>query len=68
LLKFSIDRNAVRDSSLGWTWTGHNWRDGDSTIEPYDHPALNHEMVTDGAAVAVISAERGSGCPPRAAA
>jgi asparagine synthase (glutamine-hydrolysing) len=68
LLKFSIDRKAVRDSSLGWTWTGRSWRHGASTIEPYDHPALNHEMVTDGAAVAVISSERGSGCPPRAAA
>jgi hypothetical protein len=64
LLKFSITRAAVQTGPGEWTWTGREWRHGASRIEPYEHPALCHEMISDGAAVAVISTERGRGTNP----
>ncbi|WP_432014883.1 asparagine synthase-related protein [Streptomyces cucumeris] len=64
MLKFSIKRPAVETSPRAWAWTGREWRHGASRIEPYQHPALCHEMISDGAAVAVISTERGHGGDP----
>ncbi|WP_052397945.1 hypothetical protein [Streptomyces sp. NRRL F-5123] len=60
MLKFSVRETPDLGDSQCWTWSGREWRCGESSIEPYDHPALVHEMITDGAVVAVVSAERGA--------
>ncbi|GAB2798535.1 asparagine synthase-related protein [Streptomyces daliensis] len=61
MLKFSITWASLESGPAEWTWTGHEWRHGASRIEPYGHPAVCHEMISDGATVAVISTERGRG-------
>lgn len=58
MLKFSVRMTHAPGGGDAWSWTGREWRCGESSVEPYGHPALVHEMITDGAAVAVISAER----------
>lgn len=61
MLKLSIARASLESGPVEWTWTGREWRHGASRIEPYEHPAICHEMISDGTAVAVISTERGRG-------
>ncbi|RLL67954.1 asparagine synthase-related protein [Streptomyces sp. Z26] len=64
MLKFSVTRASWENGPVEWTWTGHEWQHGASRIEPYVHPALCHEMICDGTAVAVISTERRRGAEP----
>lgn len=56
MLKFHLGATAVTPSS--WRWIGNEWQAGDNRIIPYPHPSLEHHMITDGVAVAVISRER----------
>ncbi|MFD4635250.1 asparagine synthase-related protein [Streptomyces sp. NPDC058284] len=69
MLTFRLTETGV--TAAQWRWTGHRWESQDSYIEPYRHPSLSHDMVTDGASTAVLSRERrpddpsGDPGPPR---
>ncbi|MCE7080431.1 asparagine synthase-related protein [Streptomyces sp. ST2-7A] len=38
-------RLTVSNGSKRWEWDGRRWASGSSWIEPYDHPAIEHEMT-----------------------
>ncbi|MQA84316.1 MAG: asparagine synthase [Streptosporangiales bacterium] len=58
MLKLKI---ALRDAIGPWTWADGRWRSGRSWIEPYAHPALERQSVTEGSTVRVTVRERTAG-------
>ncbi|MQA27662.1 MAG: hypothetical protein GEU94_19880 [Micromonosporaceae bacterium] len=53
---------ALEDLGQPWNWSADRWVAGSSWIEPFQHPVLEHHLVTDGTTTFMTVRERLRGC------